>query len=173
MHQFVSRNVLDDRQKQQHRAKGVVLHQFGYIRIVRRYDQPKWVSWSISAWSTLVRSSGTALAQQILDLLDLPSDAPMPFELPRQICRCGHGHVPQTNGGAGLPIDIPSIPGGVSLPGHSAVYPPGDGIAEGDPTAILVEVEGYARSLAAALLSRIPRAVHSCWNGPWCDSTPV
>jgi len=77
--------------------------------------------------------------------------------LPRQICRCGHGHVPQTNGGAGLPIDIPSIPGGVSLPGHSAVYPPGDGIAEGDPTAILVEVEGYARSLAAALRPVVPQ----------------
>jgi len=109
------------------------------------------------AWHATTSDKVTALAQQILDLLDLPSDAPVPDGLPRQICRCGHGHVPQTPGSASLPIDLPATPGGVSLPGHSGMYPPGDGLAEGDPTAILADVEGYARSLAASLRPIVPQ----------------
>jgi hypothetical protein len=110
-----------------------------------------------AAWQAATSDDVTALAQHILDLLALPSDAPVPDDLPRQICRCGHGHVPETGGSSVPAIDVPHTPGGIALPGHAADYPSGDGIAEGDPSAILADIEGYARSLAASLRPVVPQ----------------
>jgi hypothetical protein len=54
-----------------------------------------------AAWQAPTSDDVTTLARQILELLDLSIDAPLPDNLPRQICRCGHGHTPQTGGAAG------------------------------------------------------------------------
>jgi hypothetical protein len=103
-----------------------------------------------AAWEAPSSDDVTELAQRILHLLGLPDDAPVPDDLPRQICRCGHGH--GSHAGRALPNmpDTPATPHGVSLPGHQAPTS-SNMIAEGDPTPILAEIEGYARSLAASL----------------------
>ena len=107
-----------------------------------------------AAWEAATSDEVTQLAREILARLGLPEDAPPPAGLPQTICAGVFGKRLGGDAPDGAPQSSPAtpLPDGVGLP--TAGQPPSAfdaSQAEADPTALLAQVEGFARDLALAL----------------------
>ena len=126
-------------------------------------EQPRW-EWEIRplverAWAADTSEEVTELARQILALLGLPEDAPLPASLPRGFCAgvAGERLPGDAPDGQPEPSQAPEPPDGAQLPGVGRPQAPTDPkLTEADPTAELAQVEGYARDLALALRPPTP-----------------
>jgi hypothetical protein len=123
------------------------------------------------AWAADTSEQVTAIARQILQVLGLPDDAPLPEHLPPSLCASGAGGA----GEAGrrdasrtppnIPPAAPAIPPGAQIPGQLGQVGGGAGSgaghdpdhpAEADPEPLLAAVEGAARDLARWLRPPTP-----------------
>lgn len=114
------------------------------------------------AWEAATSDEVTLLSRQILAILGLSEDAPIPADLPRSICAGAGGQRRKGDAPDGQPVPSqpPLPPDGVPLPGRGAgtAVSPHPSQAEADPTALLAQVEGFARDLALALHPPTPHA---------------
>ncbi len=111
------------------------------------------------AWEAATSEEVTELARQILSVLGRPEDAPLPAGLPKSLCAgvIGERMPGDAPDGQPVPSQTPPLPDAVALPGRGQRVPPRDpALAEADPTALLAQVEGFARDLALALRPPTP-----------------
>lgn len=112
------------------------------------------------AWGAATSDEVTELAQQILQILGLPEDAPLPPTLPFSGCvgvsgQRGPGDAPDGSPVSRQPAPLPD---GVQRPSGGGVGQGGSAPNrnEADPAPLLAQVEGFARDLAWALRPPTP-----------------
>lgn len=120
------------------------------------------------AWAADTSEQVTMIARQVLRLLDVPEDAPLPDHLPPSLCASGGGEAGRREVGPPpkIPPAAPAPPSGARIPGQIGQVGWGgagsgsghdpDHPAEADPEALLAEVEGAARDLARWLRPPTP-----------------
>jgi len=133
-----------------------------------------------AAWQAATSEQVVTLAREILALLGLGDDAPVPHTLPPTLCGCDthgepatasrdetapatpDGDASQTGSAAGEREEAeapPTPPSDAQFAGHAAGRRSDRvaGLEERDPTALLAHIEGPARALARVLTPPVPR----------------